>query len=395
LAATSTYQKITLAAGLLLVAITTIAELARWGESGFGALQKLMLATGLSAIALGALPQEGTSGRLVRPVILTFGAAYLSLLLAEIGLLVVTPYDARIDPVISLRGSVEDTAWGFGLKPGWRGLFQDGVAHAMISVNRLGDRDAELVQTDPDLLLLGDSVAFGYALGQHETIDAAIESLTEGRIDAYNLGVPGYGPAETARKLEATTATRAARVIYVFNGNDLRDDARPGRYKAWQGYLVPTTRPDGTPYTEEDYRRHEQAKADDTTLRKVLSLVGVRNLVLRIVDPDRHRVMGPLENYKPEGIDRAIAQTRKMKEIAEARGAKFTLVVVPMKGEAAPETYSAPTRAFLDRLEEEKIPYVDLHERLNLAAHYFDHDPHLNAAGAKETAKAIVALLEK
>jgi hypothetical protein len=391
----STYQNVALVAGIVLVAIATVAELASWGESGFGALQQLFLVLGLAAAALGVLPQDAALGKMVQQAIFIFGAAYVSLLMAEVGLLVVTPYEERIDPVLTLRGSVVATSWGFDLKPGWRGLFQDGMVSAVISVNAVGNRDRDPEQDGRRLLLLGDSVAFGYALSQEETIDAQIESATRGRIDAVNLGVLGYGPGETAAKLASTTATRASDVIYVFNGNDLRDDARFGSYRVWEGYLVPARKADGSAYTEDEYREHAQAKESDTTLRKVLSLVGTRNLLARLVEPDRDRVMGPLESYKPDGIEHALEQTKKMKELAEARGARFTVVVVPMKGEAAPESYAAPTRRFLERLKDAEIPTLDLHERLTLAEHYFNHDPHLNAEGARETAAAIVELLEK
>ena len=392
----STYQNVALISGVLLLAITSVAELANCGEAGFGALPQLLLILGFGLLAIGILPSDAAVGRMTRQLILLFGAAYFSLLLAEVGLLVVTPYDARIDPVISLRGSVVETPWGFGLKPGWSGVFADGLISAAISVNSRGDRDEESAEPgrEKQVLLVGDSVAFGYALEQHETIDANIERLSDDT-DAYNLGVLGYGPGEAAGKLQATTATRAEHVIYVFNGNDLRDDARPGNSRVFNGYLVPRHRPDGTPYEEADYRAHAQAKEDDTTLRKVLSLVGTRELLSRLIEPDADRVMGPLDNYKPEGIERALTQTLAMKQIAGARGAKFTVVVVPMKGEAAPESYAAPTRRFLERLNAASIPYLDLHERLTLHDHYFNHDPHLNAEGAKETAKAIVELLEK
>jgi hypothetical protein len=392
----STTQNVALSGGVFLLAITCIAELIGWGESGFGALQMFLLVIGFALLAIGVLPSDAAMGRILRQLILLFGAAYFSLLLAEVGLLVVTPYDARIDPVLSLRGSVVETPWGFGLTPGWRGVFDDGLIKATIQVNARGDRDAETPRNGARqrVLLIGDSVAFGYGLDQEETIDAQLEQMADG-VDAHNLGVLGYGPAETAAKLRATTSTTASHVIYVFNGNDLRDDARPGNYRVWNGYLVPTMRPDGSPYTEADYREHAQAKADDTTLRKVLSLVGTRDLMARILQPDADRVMGPLDNYKPEGIERALEQTAAMKKIAEARGAKFTVVVVPMKGEAAPESYAAPTRQFLDRLAAASIPSVDLHGRLNVREHYFDHDPHLNEVGANQTAKAIAELLEK
>ncbi len=392
----STYQNTALAVGVLLLAITSIAELAGWGEKGFGALQQLMLFLGAGVIAVGVLPQDGTLARMTRQLILLFGAAYFSLLLVEVGLLVVTPYEARIDPVITLRGSVVETPWGFNLTPYWTGVFQDGVVTADIEINSRGDRDAEPAPNpDRRVLLIGDSVAFGYGLPQHDTIDASIESLTKGRIDAYDLGVLGFGPGETVAKLEATRDLPAHDVIYIFNGNDLRDDARFGNYQVYEGYLVPVARPDGTAYTEEDYREHVEAKEDDTTLRKVLSLVGVRVLLGRLVEPDRDRVIGPLENYREEGIELALAATLRMKAVAESRGATFTVVVIPMKGEAAPETYAAPTREFIERLEAAGVDTLDLHARLTRADHYFNHDPHLNAEGARETARAIVERLEK
>src|SRR4029450_11949995 len=102
-------------------------------------------------------------------------------------------------------------------------------------------------------LLLGDSFAFGFSLAQDETLDRQIEQLSQGRVDAYDAGVVGYGPPailETFRRCAFVPATDA---LYLFFQNDLQDDAllEGGAFVSVDGYLLPRLRPDGTAYPPE------------------------------------------------------------------------------------------------------------------------------------------------
>jgi lysophospholipase L1-like esterase len=98
---------------------------------------------------------------------------------------------------------VFDPALGWAHRPGWTGEVRAGVR---ASFDALGLRVAEAdvgrtpaPKTARRVLLLGDSVAFGYGLEHEETIARALERT--GGLEVLNAGVEGHGPEQSARLL--------------------------------------------------------------------------------------------------------------------------------------------------------------------------------------------------
>jgi hypothetical protein len=95
-----------------------------------------------------------------------------------------------------------------------------------IAINSQGFRDDEDSLQKPDVLLLGDSYAFGCGVNHAERMDHFIENqLNAGVLTA---GVPGYGTLQEMRLFRRWTTqhpgqTRAA-VFVFYAGNDLTDN---------------------------------------------------------------------------------------------------------------------------------------------------------------------------
>jgi len=90
-------------------------------------------------------------------------------------------------------------------RPGWSGEVRAGVR---AEFNALGLRAAREVgpKERPRVLVVGDSIAYGYALEQDETIPRAMEARwratrPEAPVEVWNAGVPGYGPEQEAVRL--------------------------------------------------------------------------------------------------------------------------------------------------------------------------------------------------
>jgi lysophospholipase L1-like esterase len=85
-------------------------------------------------------------------------------------------------------------------RPGWKGEVR---ADAWAQFNSLGLREAREVgpKQGTRVLVLGDSIAYGYGLDQDQTISQQLErqhraARPEAAFEALNAGVPGYGPEQ-------------------------------------------------------------------------------------------------------------------------------------------------------------------------------------------------------
>lgn len=137
---------------------------------------------------------------------------------------------------------------GYGLQRGYERVLDD----RRVRVNTMGFReDSESrFEEHTRIAVLGDSVVFGTALSQDQTISAALQRRLDAdgqTIKVLNLGVPGYGLGELPDRLrEAMEAYRPHAVVYVLNLNDfaLRDTrfegADNGLYRMYHRPLIKT-----------------------------------------------------------------------------------------------------------------------------------------------------------
>lgn len=124
------------------------------------------------------------------------------------------------------------------LAPGFRGELQYGDgAPTGTSINSLGMRGPEARERVPGqrrVLVVGDSLPFGYGVGDDETFPAHLESrLRAGGLDAVvgNAGVPGTGVSHAVARMRLLDRAFSpdAFVICSYLGNDAIDDALPAR----------------------------------------------------------------------------------------------------------------------------------------------------------------------
>ena len=84
-------------------------------------------------------------------------------------------------------------------------------------------------QADERVVVIGDSVAFGWGVADAETFSGVLETLlgTGSRsIDVTNMGVPGYNTVQEVALLERhLVLLQPQTVVVVFNGNDLQKSA--------------------------------------------------------------------------------------------------------------------------------------------------------------------------
>lgn len=122
------------------------------------------------------------------------------------------------------------------LLPGYRGTLQvDGPT--TVSINSLGMRGAEVGDKQAGerrLLVLGDSVVWGYGVEAEQAFPARLQQRFREAgqpVVVGNAGVPGYGSKHVALHMARMAGPFAADAFVVcgYLGNDALDDAQPQR----------------------------------------------------------------------------------------------------------------------------------------------------------------------
>ena len=112
------------------------------------------------------------------------------------------------------------------MKSNYSGRFKCLTFDTTIKTNSYGFRDKEFNITENGIILLGDSVTFGYGVEQDETFAQILENyLSSKGSDVYNLGIPGYGLKEYSwlydrysKKLKHELV-----ILVLYEGNDFQE----------------------------------------------------------------------------------------------------------------------------------------------------------------------------
>jgi lysophospholipase L1-like esterase len=179
-----------------------------------------------------------------RLVLLTVSAV-VTLLIAEVAVRLVRPQAAFI---VSPGLYENDPPQGYRLTPGFRGRMTNRVEYdTEVAINRVGLRgpEAQPIEGGTQILVLGDSFAFGVGAEQEESYPARLEEILRNRgarVQVLNGGVPGYSVPDAVSWFQAHGKALDPDIVLltVFTGNDLQD-AAPGGPKivVKDGHLVP------------------------------------------------------------------------------------------------------------------------------------------------------------
>lgn len=89
------------------------------------------------------------------------------------------------------------------------------------TTNSLGLRDDEESLYKPDVIVLGDSFAFGWGVEQNQTFSALLES--EG-LKVLNAGVSSYGTVRELKLLERLDLSNNPTIIIQYTSNDITEN---------------------------------------------------------------------------------------------------------------------------------------------------------------------------
>ncbi len=121
----------------------------------------------------------------------------------------------------------------FDSELGWKNIpnavtFQVGKKQ---TTNSHGFRSPEVNSEKKHILMLGDSVVWGYGVGDNENVSHFLGKLND-NFQVLNLGVPGYGIGQYYLRLRKHISALNPRLIIVtiYSGNDVSNTARGEAY---------------------------------------------------------------------------------------------------------------------------------------------------------------------
>lgn len=241
-------------------------------------------------------------------------------------------------------------------------------------INADGLRDVEHRVANPEarrrLVILGDSVAFGFKLGAHQSFPAVLRRLLAKRnesTEVFNVALPGW----TIRQQRIAYASiarkyRPDRVLVAICLNDIPE---------MQNNL---SKP--SPLLTAVYRRSH-------VVRFVLGaqLRDIHQVGLLFRAPDAPAVQNGWRLFFDEILE--------LRERVRGDGATLALMVLPFRLQVMPDAPEPiPQRRIEEFSRQQGIPHLDLLPRLQKlgAAAFLDYD-HLSPRGAVVVARALLA----
>ena len=112
------------------------------------------------------------------------------------------------------------------MKPNYAGKFKCITFDTSVKTNSYGFRDNEFEITEKGIIVFGDSIAFGYGVGQDETFAQVLEDkLIFKGSDVYNLGTSGYSLNEYNWLYDkySEELNHKLVILMLYEGNDLQE----------------------------------------------------------------------------------------------------------------------------------------------------------------------------
>ena len=218
-----------------------------------------------------------------------------------------------------------DPELGWAPIPGFHGRIDSGGMVTMVTNNGLGFRSSELDPNRDKIVILGDSVAWGWGGADRDSFPSRLQEKLAGTpLQVVNMAVPGYGPDQEYLWLKRKWASLPGRrkvkmvVLVICAFNDLQDVSIPFN----EGRISP------------HYRLLHDGRMvlTSASVRKY----GLTNLLCASVIPEKWKqrllraANPPLDDADGKIVTERLL--RQMQSLAEASGARFAVVLSPWEG---------------------------------------------------------------
>lgn len=284
-------------------------------------------------------------------------------------------YTVDFGPTTNPHYVEHDSVLGWRYKPGAVVRHRSEDFNIEIRINSRGERDdeeapSEIVKNER-ILLLGDSLAFGWGVPVEEGLERRLEQLLHREV--RNLAVSGYSTDQELLKLQSAGLSLAPRdVVLVVCANDAEEAAR--------GFVYGRRKP------KFSIQNGELVIPRDEIAQSIFEKYSF--FFRSIQKKAREGFDGPLSESDLRVGEQIVQKCIvKMGEALSARGARLFVVYAAIP--------------WLDRRSEENanIIFCNMDAVLAAAARegsiQFAHDPHWNSRGHAAVAAAVAARLAK
>ena len=239
----------------------------------------------------------------------------------------------------------------------WRPVANRHVQHSWgtISANAHGYRSPPLDLDRRQVVLLGDSVAWGYGVGDADTLGYILDpSLKPHGVQLSNLAVSGYGLDQYLLRLEENLPLLSERlagiVLIICAQNDYQNTTRNSIFGKRK--MLFRQRGNDLELTDWPISRY--------SLRNVLSdsfLLSRASEASETFRNATHLIAGDIELAEPEANQVVMSLLKKIMAVAEERHVPIAVILSPDR-EDFPSVRSRYMN-FQRVLDEARIPYVD------------------------------------
>jgi len=270
------------------------------------------------------------------------------------------PATARYDPRLTYR-----------LRPG-RNAFANREFETVLAVNSRGVRDDEESLVRPAIVVLGDSFAMGWGVGEGRSFPDLIEQRSGHKV--LNASVSSYGTAREVLLLDEVDRSALSALVVQYDDNDYVEN----RSFVDAGFHLPVM-PRG---------QYERICQEHARLRYYPGKYLHRFLPLLLTADDPAAATKSTPPVPPAAAAEVFLDVLSY---AAPRLAGARIIVFEVNGFALNDSafIDAVRRRARERPDLSRIETVDLASRLT-AAHFLPIDGHLNEAGHEVVAQALL-----
>lgn len=267
-----------------------------------------------------------------------------------------------------------DPSISYIFTPG-RFLFSNSEYRHEVRVNRLGIRDDESSLEAPEVIVVGDSIAMGWGVGQEESFPQRLEQKTG--LTVLNASVASYGTVREMRLLDRVDTSRLKYLIIQYCDNDLGENR--AFYHAGNRFPVMTKEK-----YEEIRKRYKWARL---YYPGKYTLVTLRFLAKfpRTEEMTREDEAGIFLNALIHGGRLSLEGTQLFVFELNQYGKNDDHYVQSLKEKILHGEYPS----FIEKME-----VIDFSKLLDPRQHYYILDDHLNAKGHEVVAETLARMLK-
>lgn len=341
--------------------------------------------------------RNDTLGRIGLVILSTGG----SLLTTEVALRSTLPFDEIEVHYMRTRDVFQfdsarvrfDPELGYMTRPGLETRFANREFDTTVRTNSQGFRDDEGSLNDPDVLVLGDSFAFGWGVDQGESVADELERRTG--LTVLNMGVAGYGTLQQfllLRRFAHRHDLSGKVALFFLNAEDVRESSRhplsaEDRYADWSGVDLRVRHLPGGAF--ESWLSRVRGRQCRGVYRMSVAADVVREVLHRWVDGSEALRSAPREAEQWTDFEETLGRLRAF---ADRNAVRVVFVYVPSRGDVERSRTSSVQPRIRQAITARSFPLINSGDVLS-GTDYFRLDDHWRATGHEQVAAEVEQVL--